>query len=54
MVLIRVNPGKSVAKTFLNIQILHIQRILFDKLPPRLQVLAHQLLRMADEAQRRS
>src|SRR5665213_843200 len=26
----------------LNIQVLHIQRILFDKLPPRLDILAHQ------------
>ena len=29
-------------KRILDIQILHIQRILFDKLPPRLHVFAHQ------------
>src|SRR5258708_24427363 len=29
-------------RTQLNIQVLHIQRILFDKLPPRLDVLTHQ------------
>jgi type I restriction enzyme, R subunit len=33
--------GESVAYKLLNIQILHIQRILFDKLPARFHVLAH-------------
>jgi hypothetical protein len=39
--LIRENPCQSVAEK-LDIQILHIQRILFDELAPRFHVFAHE------------
>src|ERR1700676_1240871 len=36
---IRANPWRTI---FLDIQILYIQRVLFNKLPARLPILAHQ------------
>src|SRR5271154_3123072 len=38
----RGRPGSPPPKELLNIQILHIQRILFNKLPPSLHILTHQ------------
>ena len=34
--------GRSVAKELLDVQVLHIQRVLFDELAARFHVLAHQ------------
>ena len=35
----RVNPGLKEAS--LNVQVLHVQRVLFDELAPRFDVFAH-------------